>query len=288
VVFENPGGSELVWQANTGIWIRPVRSSGIVPPGGRDSVMILLTSSDLFDGDYTGELEITSNDPHRPRLAIPAAIHVGLAAAQARLTPHTLHSPSSGQWVKATITPPPGIAPAAIAAASVRLMRSVPAVGDGQVSPGAGTITFAFDRAAVQAALATGPRVPVELIARAAETTWLAAVDTIDITRAAGSAQSASIAAPPERLALRRIGAHPGERPTLELQLPRAGTVVADVFDAGGARIRRLAGSDYDAGLHPLLWDGRDDQGRVRSAGVYFIRVSTLGEVLTTRVVKIE
>jgi flagellar hook assembly protein FlgD len=60
------------------------------------------------------------------------------------------------------------------------------------------------------------------------------------------------------------------------------------VFDAGGARIRRLAGSNYDAGFHPLRWDGRDDQGRVRSAGVYFVRVSTLGEVLTTRVVKIE
>ena len=287
--FENPGGSELKWRAaRRPIWIRTVRDSGTVPPGGRDTLVVRLDATDMIDGDYTGELEITSNDPQHPRLAVPAAIHVGLAAAQARLTPRTLHIPSSGQWVKATFTPPPGIDPGSIAATSVRLMRSVPAVGDGQVAPGAGTITFAFDRAAVQAALAAGPRVAVELIARAAETTWLAAVDTIDVTRAAGSAQSASNAARPERLWLRRIGAHPAERPGLELELPRAGAVVADVFDAGGARVRRLAGGDYDAGFHPLLWDGRDDHGRMRSAGVYFVRVSTLGEVLTTRVVKIE
>jgi len=288
LVIENPGGSELMWRASTGIWIRPIRDSGTVPPAGRDTAVIRLTSSDLFDGDYIDSLVITSNDPQQPRLVFPAAIHVGLATAQARLTPRTLHIPASGQWVKATFTPPPGIAPGSIAATSVRLMRSVPAVGDGQVSPGAGTVTFAFDRAAVQAALGGGPRVPVELIARAAETTWLAAVDTIEVTRASGSVQPASIAVPPARLALRRIGAHPAERPALELQLPRAGAVNADVFDAGGARVRRLAAGDYDAGFHPLLWDGRDDLGRVRAPGVYFVRVATLGEVLTTRVVKIE
>ena len=45
-----------------------------------------------------------------------------------------------------------------------------------------------------------------------------------------------------------------------------------DVYDAGGRRVRRL-GADFGAGLHEVIWDGADDQGRAVAGGIYFYRL---------------
>ncbi len=37
--------------------------------------------------------------------------------------------------------------------------------------------------------------------------------------------------------------------------------------------VRTLADRRFEAGTHRLVWDGRDDDGRVRATGVYFVRV---------------
>jgi hypothetical protein len=66
-----------------------------------------------------------------------------------------------------------------------------------------------------------------------------------------------------------------GETATLSFSLPAAGPVAGAVYDAGGRRIRSLANGRFEAGPHALTWDGRDDQGRLASAGVYFARVTT-------------
>jgi hypothetical protein len=45
------------------------------------------------------------------------------------------------------------------------------------------------------------------------------------------------------------------------------------VFDALGRTIRRLADARFEAGVHGLDWDGRDDGGSIVSPGVYFVAV---------------
>ena len=45
-----------------------------------------------------------------------------------------------------------------------------------------------------------------------------------------------------------------------------------DVYDAGGRRVRRL-GTDFGAGVHEVIWDGADDQGRAVAGGIYFYRL---------------
>ncbi|MBI5169556.1 MAG: hypothetical protein HZA61_08720 [Candidatus Eisenbacteria bacterium] len=48
--------------------------------------------------------------------------------------------------------------------------------------------------------------------------------------------------------------------------------LVLDVYDAGGRRVRRLAGGVFRAGTHVIPWNGRDDRGRTCGPGVYFAR----------------
>jgi hypothetical protein len=75
---------------------------------------------------------------------------------------------------------------------------------------------------------------------------------------------------------------------TLRFDLPRAGTVTAEVFDVRGALVARLADREFAAGQVALTWNGTDRRGRRMGAGAYFYRVQTpdgrqIGKIVVTR-----
>jgi hypothetical protein len=64
----------------------------------------------------------------------------------------------------------------------------------------------------------------------------------------------------------------------------RSGPLRAEVFDASGRRVRRLAWEPRSAaGWHDLELDGRDDGGASLPAGVYFYRVESVDGIATGR-----
>ncbi len=75
---------------------------------------------------------------------------------------------------------------------------------------------------------------------------------------------------------------------SLTLDLAKAGRVEADVIDASGRRIQRLAGAPFPPGRHALRWDGRDGDGRTAPAGVYWVEVRVNGDRVSRRVVRME
>lgn len=79
---------------------------------------------------------------------------------------------------------------------------------------------------------------------------------------------------------------NPGSFQTyLRFETKLSSQVQADVYDVAGRRIRRLSNEYLTAGGHDLLWDGRDDEGRQTSAGIYLVRVSSSEGTATARVV---
>jgi hypothetical protein len=66
----------------------------------------------------------------------------------------------------------------------------------------------------------------------------------------------------------------PGAQARLDLALEAPAVLQADVVDAAGRLVRRLLEGSRGAGTTSLAWDGRDAQGDVAAAGVYFLRVS--------------
>ena len=67
-------------------------------------------------------------------------------------------------------------------------------------------------------------------------------------------------------------------RTTFSLQLPPAGAVSLQVFDATGRRVRTLLdGSVVADGVLSVEWDGRDDAGRALPSGVYLARAAVDG-----------
>jgi hypothetical protein len=57
--------------------------------------------------------------------------------------------------------------------------------------------------------------------------------------------------------------------------LPAAERVSLDVFDVTGRNVRNLEHGSLAAGRHVLEWDGRSDDGRDLSSGVYFYKLTT-------------
>jgi len=60
----------------------------------------------------------------------------------------------------------------------------------------------------------------------------------------------------------------------IDLSLARADRVEVKVFDVSGRLVRTLADRMFEAGEHPLFWDGTDNAGRSVARGVYFTQVS--------------
>jgi hypothetical protein len=74
----------------------------------------------------------------------------------------------------------------------------------------------------------------------------------------------------------------------LQLALPVAGDVQVGIYDATGRRVRTLLSAELDAGIHLLVWDGRDERGREAAAGVYFLRATTPAGARSRRIVVVE
>jgi hypothetical protein len=100
-----------------------------------------------------------------------------------------------------------------------------------------------------------------------------------------GVAGGSGIAAKPLSYELGRSFPNPvrGEC-RIEYQLPAAGRVSLRVYNIAGQLVRTLVDEFRAPGLHVARWDGRDQQGRQVSAGVYLYRLATPGFTKTRKV----
>jgi hypothetical protein len=69
---------------------------------------------------------------------------------------------------------------------------------------------------------------------------------------------------------------------TIPFNLVTSEHVTLRIYDAQGSLIRTLKNESYPAGLHRVIWDGRDNGGQEVATGAYFVRF-TAGSVTTTQ-----
>ena len=73
----------------------------------------------------------------------------------------------------------------------------------------------------------------------------------------------------------------------LRFGLPRANAASLAIYDATGARVRRLMHGRAEPGAYRVTWDGRDDKGHLVSAGAYFCRLESGRLHATVRLLKL-
>ncbi len=70
---------------------------------------------------------------------------------------------------------------------------------------------------------------------------------------------------------------------TLQFVLPATQQIELQIFNSRGRLVRQLISGSYPAGLHQVVWDGRDDAQKALPSGTYFYRLSANGQQVTKK-----
>ncbi len=92
------------------------------------------------------------------------------------------------------------------------------------------------------------------------------------------------VATPPAEFKL--IGNYPNPfNPvtTIRFSLPSEGMAELAIYGMNGQKIRELVSGRMEAGSRSVVWNGRDDDGRPVSSGVYIARLKMNGKVESRR-----
>ncbi len=90
----------------------------------------------------------------------------------------------------------------------------------------------------------------------------------------------------PEAMPLRVYPNPFAQHATIEFEASEASAVRVTVHDVLGRRLQVLQDGFVPAGLRHFSWDGRDEQGRAVTTGIYFIRMERAGQVSTQSIVR--
>ena len=71
---------------------------------------------------------------------------------------------------------------------------------------------------------------------------------------------------------------------SIGFSLGEAANVRVDVYNISGRIVRTIEPGSIGAGTHTLTWDGTSDSGTPLGQGVYFVRLTTPGQVVTRKV----
>lgn len=60
---------------------------------------------------------------------------------------------------------------------------------------------------------------------------------------------------------------------TISYDMPETQKVMIRIFDVRGRLIRTLTNEEQNAGFKSVVWDGKNDDGKTVSAGIYFYQM---------------
>jgi hypothetical protein len=70
---------------------------------------------------------------------------------------------------------------------------------------------------------------------------------------------------------------------TIAYNLPEAAKVQLDIYNVKGQLVKTLVNAEMSAGMHSVVWNGRDSNNAAVASGVYFYRVSSPKATQTKR-----
>jgi hypothetical protein len=115
---------------------------------------------------------------------------------------------------------------------------------------------------------------------------WYVDDVALDTGQGAGAVDLAAFV--PGKSRLLRAGPNPSRAAsTIRFYLGTPGPVQCEVYNPGGALVRRLSPGSLAAGECELRWDGRDERGRPAGSGLYLFRIDAGDAALTGRLLRI-
>ncbi len=75
---------------------------------------------------------------------------------------------------------------------------------------------------------------------------------------------------------------------TIRFDLAKSGKMKLEIFNVKGQAVKTLLNGDIEAGYHSIKWNGKDDNGKQTTSGVYFYRLTADGKSLTNKMLMLK
>ena len=75
---------------------------------------------------------------------------------------------------------------------------------------------------------------------------------------------------------------------TIRFTLPSPGHAELEIYNITGQKIRRLVSDTREAGVHNVVWDGKNENGQTVSSGVYIARLMMGNNVVTKNMMMVK
>ncbi|HNX01608.1 MAG TPA: T9SS type A sorting domain-containing protein, partial [Candidatus Cloacimonadota bacterium] len=72
---------------------------------------------------------------------------------------------------------------------------------------------------------------------------------------------------------------------TIQFSLQHAGKAKLEIFNIKGQMVRTLVDDALDAGIHKIIWNGKNQDKRTVGSGVYFYRLTTCNQSMTKKMI---
>jgi hypothetical protein len=83
----------------------------------------------------------------------------------------------------------------------------------------------------------------------------------------------------PEKIQITNVSPNPfNTSTTISFTIPSSCHAALAVYSLTGQRVRTLVSGPLSTGAHSVVWNGRDDSGRLVSSGVYLFRIEADGK----------
>jgi len=73
----------------------------------------------------------------------------------------------------------------------------------------------------------------------------------------------------------------------IKLQIPEKSLISASIYDLSGRAVRNFLISNFQFPISRITWDGKDTNGNLLPAGVYYLRLKTQGKELNKKLIKL-
>jgi hypothetical protein len=74
----------------------------------------------------------------------------------------------------------------------------------------------------------------------------------------------------------------------IKFSIPKQSDIKFKIYDAAGRLVKTLIDGEINKGYHTVVWDGKDEDFRVVSSGIYFVKIDYQNEVYTEKVLFIK
>ncbi len=75
---------------------------------------------------------------------------------------------------------------------------------------------------------------------------------------------------------------------TISFSIPESGKTELNIYNTKGQCVKQLVSAEFTAGKHSVVWNGKDENDKLVSSGIYFYKLTTKNSVVAKRMIMLK